>query len=738
MQPAMDRGAQSGRTAELTDGRGNEGDALDTDSSMAVIDVRQVWSAFYRNRFIVLGVMAFALMAGLAVSLLTTPVFESTATVQIEQQTPTILQDSEVDPISPVADTERFLQTQGTILRSRSLAHRVAQSLNLYRDDEFVIAMGGKPLQLTGRQLAAARQDQVIGLLLNNLEIAMPRQSRVATITFSSPSSALAARVANSYGDNYIRSNLERRVDSSAYARRFLQTQIGDTRERLEDSEQNLLAYAREAGLIDAGGVSTSPGGQTPALTLSASNLQDINSAYARTRAARIEAEERWRAAQSAPLMSLSEVISSPAILPLMQLRANHVATLGELRARYQADHPTVVQLASQIANIDREIKAQATKIRSNIQNAFIVLRNQERALDKNVEDLRTLTLNEQGRRVRYNILKREVDTNRTLYDALLQRFKELAATAGASTSNVSIVDAAEPPARPSKPNIPLNLALALLTGLSISVLATFLRERFDDVIRNPDEVAAKLGIRLLGVVPVIPKRSSPAEELRSQLSPMSEAYLSLRTSLAFSTPKGAPQVLLVTSSRPAEGKSTSAVALAQSFGRLDKKVLLIDCDLRRPSLHKQLNLSSNIGLVDLLTGRRTLEEVTQTTEMLGVDFIACGSLPPNPTDLLSSEVLHNFIAQARTAYGVVIIDGPPVIGLADAPILAQQADAVSFVIETGLAHRGQAKAAIRRLSAVKANIVGAILTKFDARRSGYGYAYGYGYDYGSRKDDTV
>ena len=709
------------------------------DDSDGGIKFAEIFAALYRNRYIMIAAVAIVLLGGLVVTLLTTPIYKASSTVQIDQRSDNILASTSVEPDVPTADTNRFLQTQITVLKSRSLAQRVARSLNLARDDSFIVAMGAKPVDLPGKALPAAREAQVIGLLTRDLEVDMPGNSRVMTITFASPSRLLAARVANSYADNYIRSNLERRVDSSSYAREFLQRQIAETKERLRASEETLLGYQRSESLIDATATqdSTSSPGSSPAdgASLSVANMVSLNTASSEATARRIEAEQRWRQAERTPAMALPEVINSTLIQTLLAQKATQLIALEQLRARYRDGHPSVSQAEEQITSINREINNQAANIRKGIESNYLTLRKQEEALAANVGQLRSTALNEQGRRVQYNILKREVDTNRTLYDALLQRYKEVAAAAGIATNNLSIIDLAEVPLSPSSPNLVRNLLIALAAGVGLAAALVFAREQFDDVIRTPDDAQRKLGLPLLGVIPMADK-GDPKDELSDPQSPMSEAYHSFRTALGFSTPQGAPRSLLFTSSRPGEGKSTSAIAMAQGFGRIGKRVLLIDGDLRKPSLHRQLDLSPRMGLVNLLTAQNSIAEVVQHSALENVDFVATGPLPPNPTELLTSDSLARTLSSALTSYDLVIIDGPPVMGLADAQLLARQVEGVTFVIETGRAHRGQAKAAVRRLLSAQAMIAGIVLTKFDAKRSGYGYGYGYsyGYSYGTDK----
>jgi capsular exopolysaccharide synthesis family protein len=275
----------------------------------------------------------------------------------------------------------------------------------------------------------------------------------------------------------------------------------------------------------------------------------------------------------------------------------------------------------------------------------------------------------------------------------------------------------------------------ALFLGLVIGVGIAFLIETLDESVRSPEDVEKKVGLPLLGTIPKLEKGTTPIVALADVRSNFSEAYYSVRTALQFSTNDGAPSSIVVTSARPSEGKSTSSTAIAQNFARLGSRVLLIDSDLRNPSLHKVLNAENTQGFSNYLTGHMSLEQLAQQTSVPGLSFIPCGPMPPNPAELLGSAKLEAMLREARAQYDLVLIDAPPVMGLADAPLLASAAAGTLLVMEAGGTGRKLAKAAIRRLAVGNARILGILLTKFDARKSSYGYGYGYAYEYeyGSR-----
>jgi succinoglycan biosynthesis transport protein ExoP len=336
------------------------------------------------------------------------------------------------------------------------------------------------------------------------------------------------------------------------------------------------------------------------------------------------------------------------------------------------------------------------------------------------------------------------MDTNRILYDGLLQRYKEVGVTAGVTTNNISIVDRAEAPRAPSQPKPMINAGLALVFGLVLGGFGAFVAEALDQAIRRPADVEAKLRIPLLGSVPMLTKGVSPEEAMKDSRSPFWEAYFSIRTALQFSTTEGIPRSLLVVSTRPGEGKTTTSIALAHSLARLGARTLLVDADLRKPSVANRMGLKSDIGLSNYLAGAMNLDEVTQPCDQEGLTVITSGPQPPTPAELLADSRLRMFISQAEERYDVVIVDGPPVMGLADAPLISSVVAGTILVIETGRTGRGPILAMLHRLRMARAKVLGAILAKFDARKVAYGYGYNtygyeqrYGYGYGTEGSDS-
>jgi len=375
------------------------------------------------------------------------------------------------------------------------------------------------------------------------------------------------------------------------------------------------------------------------------------------------------------------------------------------------------------------------------------------------VNQLKAAVLEQQQRAIELNILQRDVDTNRALYDALLQRFKEVGVAAGVGTNNVSVVDPALPPDYPSSPNLPLNIALGLLIGALLGVGAAFALEQLSDSVVLPEDFQRKLGLPLLGTTPLtkgdlggglsrlglLHKRRRKGHSLPTvpmdALGPqgvlfdpkteLAEAYFSILTALQFSTAKGTPQILAVTSAQAGEGKTTTAVALARSLAMAGAKVLLIDGDLRSPSLNKWFGMERGRGLSELLTQQANFAEVVRQVEPGDLSVMFAGTIPPNPAELLASGALEYVLKEASEQFEHIIIDASPVLGLSDAPQIARVAEGTVFVMEAGRTRASQARHAVERLIQVRAHVVGAVLTKLDKRSSGYGYGYSYHYSYG-------
>lgn len=708
-------------------GDDNERSALD-------LNLRLIWAAVYRNRLIMLGAIAVCVAISVIYLILATPVYQADASVKIEEQSIRILKSDDSEAQRNPLDSERFLQTQLDVIRSRSVALAVARDQRLFGSEQFLQAMGEsietKPSSiLTPRQ---AMEERVLGILKKNMSVDLPVDSRIAIISFRSPDPKLAARLANSFAESYIRTDLQRRYDSSAYARQFISKQLDDAKLQLERAERSALAYSSSQRLIDASnGTETAEGTASPK-SLTVSRLVALNSAYAEAAARRTQAEEKWLQAQGSRIMSLPEVLSNMAIQDLVQKRAQAQAEYKNQRQIRKEDYPTVLQARAQIAEYDRQIGTLASDIRLSLRSQYESALRQEQAFRGQMNGLEQATLGEQRRNVQLSILRRATDTSRSLYDTLMQRYRELNAEAGIQPNNIQLIDRADVPAQPVLPKPVIALLLGILAGVLTGVAAVFVVEHLNDTVRTGDEVTTRTNTAFLGSVPQTSE--DPKKELQDLKSPLSEAYSSIRAALLMSSRTGLPSTLSVTSVQAGEGKTTSSFATAIGLGRIGKRVVAIDCDLRRPALHKAFSLENQQGMSEYLSGQARWENLVISDAAPNVSVITCGLIPPNPTELLSGPLFSALIESLRERFDVVIVDAPPILGLADAAIIGAALEGTVLVMESGRNYRGSLRTSVARLRKSGAHLVGAILTKQNMRNLGYAYSQDYQYKYGLKK----
>ncbi len=692
-------------------------------------EIAAIWGAIVKHRWVIGGVVLACLFLGLAITLLTQPLFTAKTTIQIDRESSKIVEMTDLAPREAMTGAE-FLDTQIGLLKSDTLARRVVQKLDLARDPQ-MRSFAGLEEDAKGNEILPPSkiEDRLTNLILGNTSVRQQGLSRLVNLEFTSPSPELSARIVNALAENFQTLSLERRFESSSYARQFLEERLAQVKQKLEDSEKELVAYGARQQIINVMPTSGAAQADTASQSLTAADLSAINSMLTVAKGERIKAEQRWRQAQSMSILSQPEALSDPTIQSLLQQRAKLAATYQEQLKVFAPGMPEMQQLKAQMDEVDRQLSGAGENIRASIRSRFEVARNQEQSLAAQVEGLKGSFIDLRERNIKNTILQREVDTNRSLYDGLLQRYKEVGVAGGVGNNNVSVVDRARAPGAPSSPKLPLNMAIALVVGLGLAGAATLFLELLDEAIRTPDDLTAKLGLTGIGVIPALDKGTTPHQAFSDPRSSFSEAYTSTRTALQFVTSNGAPRSLLVTSSRPSEGKSTTSVTLGRSFAQLGLNVLLVDADLRNPSIHRLMGVDNAVGLSNVLTGLE-LHTALQDTDQAGLKVLTCGPLPPNPVELLAGLRLSTLLREAQSLFDIVIVDGPPIIGLADAPILAARASATMLVVEAGVARRSVVRMALRRLLQAQANILGAVLTKFDAQTAGYGYGYGYGYAY--------
>ena len=641
-------------------------------------------------KFWLAGVVLLGLVFGVIVTLLSTELFRATSRIEVSQVTANVTDIDSLDMNAQISELQ-YLNTQYELLESRFLVTRVAEAGNLLRNEEFIEAFA------IDQEEGFSRLD-LEELLFDQIDIEPLSQSSLVDIAFTSPSPRVSAQIANLWAQEFIAANYEKRFGANIEARDFLREQIEELRERLSISEKELVEYANANEILVLENVGAVAGSDTASQTLIAADLTELNVALSKAITDRI-------AAQAA-------VISGdfPNQDPRNQFWFSLISAeseLAKLRAEFGPSYPDVIEREAEIAMLRASLKSEAE---AALRSATI----RERELRNQLEQAKTRFLGQQDQGIQYGILKREVDTNRELYDALLQRYKELEAS-GAGQNNIKLIDLADIPEKPSSPSFPLNLLIALAASLALAGSIVYLRVTLSQTLRDPQDVPRRLGIPVLGLIPKI-RTDDIAEEILQRSSELSEAYKSVRTNLTFLTPQGAPKALMITSSVPAEGKSISSAAIANSFAHLGKRVLLVDADLRNSRLADTLGVKGHGkgGLAALLTNNASVTSEAIKLDEFGFDYVPIGHKPPNPVELLASPRFAQLIEEARGLYDQVVVDGAPMLSLADAIELSRAVDGVVYAIESDRMKLRAIENSLNRLQRTGAQVYGALVTKLD------------------------
>ena len=714
--------------------------AEDADDSLSVKDVLRV---LVKYKWPLLAAMVLCTAVAILHSLTTTPIYQATVLLQIDRTSARIVQfNRDVDPYQE--EDYLMLQTQYELLQSRSLAERVIDDLQL--DPSRARLVGVAPGATVGAASAAAApqggwfanvlagyrrlgkpsvndrqflgREGLVGSFMGAVKVEPVRNSRLVKIKVTNNDATQAARIANAIAQSFITLSMERRAQSSVYAKSFLEDQLKTTKAKLEESERTLNAYAKSNSILTLD-EKTNVINQT---------FTDYSSALGKLEQERLKAEALYNAVAANP-ESASQVLDSKTVQAYKEQRAKVEAEYLTNLAVYKPEFPKMMQLKSQISELDKRIKQEVLTVLASLKGQYDAAKGQEDQVRARLQDTRKEVLLTQDKSVDLNLFKRELDTNRQLYDGLLQRLKEVGVTSGVITNNISVVDEANTPLFPTSPNMMKNAGIGLLAGLLLGLAFVFIREQLDDSIKHAEEIEAKFGFPLLGIVPQMKKKLAQARALAlltvdDPRGSFAEAYRSMRTALQFSTAEGTPRRLMVTSSVQAEGKSTTALALAINLAQLGQRVLLIDADMRNPSLHKALELSNDSGLSSYLSGDSQREALIQNTDIPNLAILTAGPHPPSPVDLLMGPLLLKLLDRAEAmGFEKIVIDAPPVLGIADAIVLGNQVQNILFVVKAGDTRLSSIRDALRRMRIGGLMPLGVVLTSATAEETQY---YGY------------
>ncbi|GLK69718.1 GumC family protein [Hansschlegelia plantiphila] len=700
----------------------------------------QLLSTALQYRWLIFAFTLVSLVGGLLFTALQTPKYRATSKMEILVPGAKIFQDMQV--VGESNDLRAF-QTASEKIQSRTIAERVVYSLNLTEKPRFLSppsdialtnlirrAFGADFRTSTANMSAADREQRAIAIVLANLSVALVRNTAILEIGYSDPDPKMAEAIANQIAQSFIDQKVDQTSEMSGLARDFIKEQVLQVKQKLQTSEQELVAYAKKEGLtIDD---------KNSSFILT--SIGSINDALSRAVQERLD-KGRWVAQIDAGNgASLPSVIGSEGLRSMRERIAELRATYQQKLGAFKPAYPEMVQLAAQIRELENQVKQAVTAISNATRLEFEDAKAKEAELRAKLAELESQQSDFQDRNIQYTILKREVDSNRSQYESLIGKLNQVGVGSELKNDNAQIVDKAIPPERPYSPHLPLNIGVSLAFALALSAGAIYLTEMMNNTFTVPDQIEKELGLPVLGILPLAPGDAIAAARNETHVG-LSEAYRSLRTALQFSRAEGAPKTLLVTSSEASEGKSITAYMLAKDFGLLDKKVLVIDADLRKPRMHRMFDESNTLGLSNLLTAAPTPDDIRKTlkkTNLENVYLLTSGTLPPNPADLLSSAKMAHLMVAFSERFDMIIIDSPPVIGLADAPVLSRLTESVLMVVSCNQVPRKAASHSLKRIRSTGAHVVGACLTKFVVKKFDYNYSYGYissaYYDYESKE----
>lgn len=697
----------------------------------SIIDAAWLRGALFRQRWLIGGTIIVALLVGLVITLLATPIYQANASVRLSPFGNYIVEGQDLSQqVYSSNEIESYMRTQARVIESRSLAAVVAENLNVGTLNDLLAGSeaSSPPTGQMSEEVEASLKQDAVPSLQGGVSVEVPGDSRIITIFYSSEDPLLAAQIANAYAQAYKQSDTRDNVARNAYAREYLLDQIDEVRERLQVSERAANTFARNAGIITP---ETTGSDSETGQTIIGANLSNINQTVAQARASRIAAQERWQAVRSIPASQLPEVQESPVVQSLTSQKAQLLGQLTNLQQRYNDQFPEIVDVRSRIDLLEEQIAQAGANIKAGIRSQYIIAREQEEALAGELDAATQDALVEQDRKVEYSGLERESLALRSQLEDLLNRYNAVSTAANVQTGEITILDNAQVPIAPVSPDILQNMILSLVIGIALAGGLGLVREIFVDQFRSVDDLDARLGLPVFGMTPYV-KSEDINSEGSDQFSSLMEAYSSIRSTIDYTVPRDGA-VVQFTSSQSAEGKSLTAVIVAELFARLGRRTLLIDGDLRKPNINSLLGLEvPDAGLVEVLMGHATFEDAKITDVHENLEVLPVAGIPPNPVELLSSRRFREFIDERREEYSMIIIDSTPVLGLADAPEMSQSVDATIFIVEANRTSFAQAKTALRRLTDVGAHLVGGVLTKYRALEAGsdYGYQYQY-YRYG-------
>jgi exopolysaccharide transport family protein len=701
--------------------------------------LREYMRVLIKRKWMVTAVIVGIFMAVAVASLRQTPVYDAVGRIAINKADSNLITFKDSGPVMDYYDPSD-LDTEVRILQSDLMALQVIRQLNLDKRPEFGGHSDQKQANLVADPLQtdSNRTSALLGGFRGNLHVILIPNTRIIEIHFTSTDPQLAASAVNTLAATYVEQNFKTKFESTMQASDWLSKQLVDLQMKVETSQEKLVHYQKEHEIL----------GTDEKQNIITEKLDELNKEMTMAESDRMQKEVVYRQTQSNdPVAVSAAIVSDPAGILLGRLRDQQASLriqIADLSTQFGPSYPKLTQLNNQLKEIDRQLQLETDKAVDHLKGQYLAALQRENMLRDSFEKQKQEAnkLNESA--IEYSILKRDLDSNRTLYEGLLEKLKEAGVTAGLRSNNFRIIDAARVPTSPSEPNIPRNLTFALVLGVISGVGLAFLLENMDNTIRTPEQAQVISGLPSLGMIPLGSKsanRGATAKRLAltaskevvetvTQVRPqsqMAESYRALRTSLLLSNLGAPPKVVMVTSARPQEGKTTTSINTAIVLAQKGVRVLLVDADLRRPSVHNILGMGPSSGLSNVLTGSATVQQTITASPILPNLFIMpAGTPPPNPAELLASVNMRDLIAELRELYDHIVIDTPPTLSVTDAVVLSPRADATILVIRSGQTTKQALRRARDILMQVNAHVAGVLLNAVDLTSPDYYYYYEY------------
>jgi polysaccharide biosynthesis transport protein len=674
------------------------------------------------------------------------PVYVAAARVEVDREAQSIQPFPDSNSYDDYVDSENYIETQTKILQSETLALQTIKSMDLGRYPEF----GGRPNTfIIPHAGVTSQRPAILGSFLGSLSIQRIKDSRLIEVRFEGQDPQLAAQIVNGHLQNYIEANFRSKYDATQQASNWLSAELEELRIKVEKSEAAKIAYERENQIwtIDE------------KQNITTQKLSDINKALTDAQTDLVQKQALYQIAKGGDVDQLPDVRNNAYLSELLKRQSELGEQYVDASAQFGPNYPKVQRITREKKEVDDAIARAKQNVEASIETDYKTSKERVGLLSAALETQKGDANDMSEKLVQYHILEHDAESNKQLYDGLEQKLKEAGITAGLRSSNIRIVDPALVPSYPARPQKAKNILLAFLIGLVGGVGLAFLREYLDNTVKSPDDVERLAGLPSLAVVPSLPNllgvshsrkllTDGQGDEQESRVeivsfikpkSQVSEAFRALRTSLLLSQADHPPQVILVTSALPREGKTTSALNLAVTLAQLGDRTLIVDSDLRKPGIRRALGLTvgRDFGLSSYLAGVSSLDDVVITHPQIeNLSALTTGPIPPSPADLLSSHRMRDAITYLRQKYKFIVIDSPPIMAATDAVILSALTDGVLLVVRSGETPKEAFTRTRDLLHAVKCRLLGVVLNAVDSSAPDYYYSYryypyAYGYGYG-------